>query len=166
MWKHVALTDLRFNEPPPGVYPEPVVPGFPTLDDSYTIFFGGDQYLVQYSGEEKRGFGIFSRASISDGNPTPLRYFLSAGIGGYSPLAHQRGDTFGIGWYYVGASNEFGPIPQAVFGPRDGTGVECFYNVQVNPWLNVTPDIQFLKPEASAIADEAIVYGFRVNTKF
>jgi porin len=43
MWKHVDLTDLRFNEPPPGVYPEPVVPGFPTLDDSYTLYGGFDQ---------------------------------------------------------------------------------------------------------------------------
>lgn len=37
MWKHVKLTDLRFNEPPPGVYPEPTVPGFPTLSNSWTL---------------------------------------------------------------------------------------------------------------------------------
>ncbi len=166
MWKHVDLTDLSFAEPPPGVYPEPTVPGFPTLSDSYTIYTGFDQYLVQFSDKPKRGYGLFGRASISDGNPTPLRYFLSCGIGGYSPIARQRGDTFGIGWYYVGASNEFGPIPQAVFGPRDGNGVETFYNFQVTPWLNVSPDLQFIKPGAGAIADDAVVYGVRVNAKF
>jgi hypothetical protein len=68
-------------------------------------------------------------------------------LGGYSPLGRKRGDKFGLGWYYVGASNEFGPIPQALFGPRDGTGVETFYSYQVTPWCAITPDVQYLKPE-------------------
>lgn len=163
MWKHVDLTDLRFSEPTPGVYPEPTVPGFPTLSDSYTIYYGFDQYLVQFSDPAQGGWGVFGRASISDGNPTPIRYFLSAGLGGGSALRPGKQDRWGVGWYYVGASNEFGPLPQALFGPRDGTGVELYYNFQVTPWLNVTPDVQFIRPEASALADETIVYGVRVN---
>lgn len=164
MWKHVALTDLRFQEPPPGVYPEPTVPGFPTLKDSYTIYYGFDQYLVQYSDQPQKGWGLFGRASISDANPTPLRYFLSTGIGGNSPLRCDRGDNWGIGWYYTGVSDQFGPIPRALFNPHNGTGVELFYNFQVNPWLNVTPDLQFIHPEVRALADgDAVVYGLRVN---
>ncbi|MHB8969324.1 MAG: carbohydrate porin [Pirellulaceae bacterium] len=85
---------------------------------------------------------LFGRASISDGNPTPLRYYLSAGLGGNSPLRCDRGDNWGIGWYYVSASDEFGPLPRAIFDPQDGSGVEVFYNFQVTPWLNVTPDVQ------------------------
>lgn len=172
MWKHVDLTDLSFAEPPPGVYPEPVVPGFPTIDDSYTIYAGFDQFLVQFTAPDPatrrppKGYGLFGRASISDGNPTPIRYFLSMGIGGDSPWCQSRGDTFGIGWYYVGASNEFGPIPQAVFGPRDGTGVEGFYNIPVTPWLNLTPDIQYIRSEVSTLADDAFIYGIRANVKF
>ena len=163
MWKHVELTDLRFNEPPPGVYPEPTVPGFATLSDSYTIYYGFDQYVVQFSDDPQRGFGFFGRASISDGNPTPVRHFLSAGLGGYSPIRQSSGDTFGVGWYYVGASSEFGPLPRAVFGPRNGTGVEAYYNIQVTPWLNVSPDVQYIMPEATAIANDAFVFGVRVN---
>jgi porin len=165
MWKHHDQTDLRFAEPPPGQYPQPTVPGFPTISDAYTIYYGFDQFLVQLSDKPQHGYGLFGRASISDGNPTPLRYFLSAGIGGHSPFGQERGDTFGVGWYYVGASNEFGPLPQALFGPRDGTGVEAFYNFQVTPWLNISPDVQYIRPEAGAIADDAFVYGVRVNAK-
>lgn len=166
MWKHVDLTNLKFAEPPPGVYPEPTVPGFPTLPNSYTIYYGFDQYLVQFADDPSRGYGLFGRASISDGNPTPVRYFLSAGLGGYSPIGRQRGDTFGLGWYYVGASNQFGPLPQFLLGPRDGTGVEAYYNFQVTPWLNVTPDLQYIHPEAGAIANDAFVYGLRTHAKF
>jgi porin len=166
MWKHVELTDLRFNEPPPGVYPEPVVPGFPTLKDSYTIYHGFDQYLRVYSEDSKRGWGLFGRASISDGNPTPVKYFLSGGIGGYSPFAYKRGDTFGIGVYYVGASQEFGPLPRALVGPRDGYGVELFYNFQLTPWMNLTPDFQMIRPEGGALANNSYIGGFRLNMKF
>lgn len=166
IWKHVDLTDLRFNEPPPGQYPQPTVPNFPTKPDSWTTYYGFDQYLVEYGGDGQKGWGLFGRASISDGNPTPVRYFLSAGVGGDSAIRANKNDRWGIGYYYLGASNEFGPIPQFLFGPRDGQGVEMYYNFQVNPWLNVTPDIQFIRPEAGALAsDDAFVYGLRVNLK-
>jgi len=166
IWKHVELTDLRFNEPPPGVYPEPTVPGFPTLWDSYTIYGGFDQYLQVYSEDTKRGWGLFGRYSISDGNPTPIRYFLSAGIGGYSPFRHRQGDKFGVGWFYTGVSREFGPLPRALVGPRDGYGVELFYNAQITPWMNLTPDFQIVKPEGGGIATTSYIGGIRLNFKF
>jgi porin len=165
MWKHHDQTDLSFAEPPPGVYPQPTVPGFATLPDAYTIYYGFDQYLVEFGDKQQRGYGLFGRASISDANPTPVSYFLSAGIGGYSPVGRTRGDQFGVGWYYVGASDEFGLFPQAVFGPRDGQGVEAFYNFQVTPWMNITPDVQYIHPGAGAIADDAFVYGLRGSVK-
>lgn len=166
IWKHVELTNLAFNEPPPGVYPYSTVAGSPTLWDSYTIYYGFDQYVQVYSEETKRGWGVFGRASISDGNPTPIRYFLSLGIGGYSPIRHRQGDQFGIGWFYTGLSNQFGSLPRALFGPRDGYGIELFYNVQITPWMNFTPDFQIIRPEAGAIADTAYIGGFRLNLKF
>lgn len=166
LWKHLSLTNLAFDEPPPGVYPYQPVAGSPTLNDSYTIYYGFDQYVQVYSEDTKRGWGLFGRASISDGNPTPIRYFLSAGIGGYSPVRHRQGDQFGIGWFYTGVSNEFGPRPRALFGPRDGYGVELFYNVRVTPWMSFTPDFQVVKPEAGAIADMAYIGGFRLKLDF
>ena len=162
IWKHVDQTDLSLGEPPP-LYPYPVVPGVPTKRDAYTIYYGFDQYLQVYSDEPRRGWGLFGRFSISDGNPTPLEYFLSAGIGGDSPVRRDSGDTFGIGWFYVGASNEFGPIPQFLLASRDGYGVEFFYNIQVTSCLNVTPDLQYIKPGALGRADESFLYGLRVN---
>ena len=63
----------------------------------------------------------------------------------------------------VGVSNEIGPVPQALFGPGDGTGVEMFY--KVTPWLNITPDVQYIHPGAGGIADDAFIGGVRVNMK-
>ncbi|HIE97613.1 MAG TPA: hypothetical protein EYQ63_11510 [Fuerstia sp.] len=69
-------------------------PGVATLRDSYTIYYGFDQYVKVFPGERRtaapvkppRGWGFFGRFSVSDGNPTPFNYFLSAGIGGDSRL--------------------------------------------------------------------------------
>ncbi len=166
LYKHVELANLAFDEPPPGQYPYTAVAGSPTLSDSYTIYYGFDQYMHVYSEDTERGWGLFGRASISDGNPTPIRYFLSAGIGGYSPIRHRQGDQFGIGWYYTGMSNQFGPRPRAIFGVQDGMGIELFYNVQVTPWMNLTPDFQIVRPEASAVAETSYIGGLRLNLKF
>lgn len=176
IWKHLDLIDLRSNPPPVPDYPyPPVPPGVPTIRDSYTIYYGFDQYFQVFPGgrpsplpkKPPRGWGMFARASISDGNPTPFDFFLSAGIGGDSRLGCDRGDTFGIGWYYTGVTDEIGPVPTAVFGPRDGTGVELYYSLQLTPWLAVTPDLQYIRPEVSALTsgNDAFVYGLRLNMK-
>ena len=45
--------------------------------------------------------------------------------------------------------------------------MEFFYNYQVTPWLNITPDVQWIRPGASALAtDNAFVYGLRINITF
>jgi porin len=163
VWKHLDLPDLAFNEPPPGDYPYPQIPGVPTKSDSYTLYYGFDQFIRVFSRKEQRGWGMFARGAITDGNPNPVKYFLSAGLGGDSAL--RRGDRFGLGWYYVGVSNELGPVPQALFGPRDGSGVEMFYNYKVTPWLNITPDVQYIHPGAGGIADDAFIGGVRLNMK-
>jgi porin len=165
LWKHRELTDLRFNLDP-SFNPLTEEPRFTTLNDSFTIYGGFDQYFQVYSSETKKGWGMFARGSISDGNPTPLRYFLSAGIGGYSPLASRPNDQFGIGWYYTGMSNEFGPLPQRALGIQDGQGIEIFYNVQVNPWMNLTPDFMIINPEAAGIAGRSYIGGLRMTMKF
>jgi len=164
IWKHHSLSNLSFTEPVPGVYPEPTVQGSPTIRNSYTVYYGFDQYLFNWSNDSDWGWGVFGKASISDGNPTPLRYFLSLGIGGDSPFGRERGDTFGLGWYFNGASSAFGPLPRRLFDPRDGTGVEFFYNYQLTPWLSITPDLQYVSPGTS-LGSDSFVYGLRVNTR-
>ena len=167
VWKHQEQLDLRYAFTPPGPGTAAPAIGPATLWDSWVVYSGFDQYLVRYTDNPDRGWGLFGRASIADGNPNPIRYFLSSGVGGYSPLGGSRGDTFGLGWFLVGASDQFGPVPTALFGPRNGIGVEWFYNIQVTPWLNITPDLQWIRPGLGAIStDNAFVYGVRANATF
>jgi porin len=165
IWKHVDSPDLAFEPYVPGDFSQGL-DSLQTKPDAYTIYYGFDQYLFQQADDPNRGWGLFGRASVSDGNPTPLDYFLSFGVGGFNPLGSRTRDRFGLGWYFVGATNEFGPIPQALLAPNDGTGVEAFYNVQVTRCLNITPDVQWIKAGATGIADNSFIYGLRVNASF
>jgi porin len=166
VWKHQEQRDLRFLFTPPEPYAPPAA-GAPTLWDSWVMYYGFDQYFVQFTESPDRGWGLFGRASIGDGNPNPIKYFLSTGIGGFSPLGQQRGDTFGLGWFLAGASDQFGPVPTALFGPRNGMGLEWYYNIQATRWLNITPDVQWIRPGLGAIStDNAFVYGVRANATF
>ena len=154
VWKHQEQLDLRFAFTPPEPGYEPPGNSAATRWDSWLVYYGFDQYVVRYTDNPERGWGLFGRASIADGNPNPIRYFLSTGIGGFSPLGQRRGDTFGLGWFLVGASDQFGPVPTALFGPRNGLGVEWFYNVQATPWLNITPDLQWIRPGLGAFSTD------------
>lgn len=43
--------------------------------------------------------------------------------------------------------------------------MELFYNVQVTPWLIVMPDLQSIRPWAHLVAENAFLFGLRVNMK-
>ena len=180
-YKHVDLVDLRFTPIPPSYPYPPAPPGTPkflTLPDSYTIFYGFDQYLQVFR-EGKAdlrgnlpGWGIFGRAGISDGgtgNPNFKGWHISGGIGGNSPLRHRRGtgDRFGIGYSYTGTSTAWGPIPIGLFGPRDSQVFEAYYKYHITPWISVSPDVQWVKGQLGGLTggDDAFVFGFRMNMK-
>jgi len=99
-----------------------------TKEGSWALYWNADHYLWQDPCDSSRGWGVFGRAGISDGNPNPIEWFLSFGVGGHSLLAGRPDDTFGIGWYYTGISDEFGPFVSSVLG--DGQGVELDYNIR------------------------------------
>ena len=48
LWKHIDLPDLSFSPPAPEYPYPPPVPGVPTIKDSYTLYYGFDQYLKVY----------------------------------------------------------------------------------------------------------------------
>jgi len=147
--------------------PRFIVPatGIPIARQSGTwgIYYNFDQYLVVDSQDPTRGWGVFGRVGISDGNPNPIDWHLSFGIGGNSPIQCRENDTFGLGWYANGISDELGPVATAILGADDGQGIECFYNYAVTPWFHVTPDIQYIHPGAQNVADDALVIGVRAK---
>ncbi|WP_153558018.1 carbohydrate porin [Roseimaritima sediminicola] len=151
-----------------GQDPRIVLPNVPIArqSDSWALYWNFDQYLVTDACNPQQGWGVFGRAGLADDQTNPLSWFLSFGVGGNSQLRGRQSDTFGVGWYYAGTSDELGPLLQAAVGPvGDGQGVEMFYNVAVTPWLHITPDLQFIVPARENV-DTATVAGLRAQLIF
>lgn len=118
-------------------------------DDSWNVYYNFDQYLYEPKKGAGRGVGLFGRFGASDGNPNPVHYFFSAGVGGSGVMDSRPYDQFGLGYYYTIVSS---PTLQKPFFAttkdflRDEWGFEGFYNVALTRWLLLTPDVQVVGP--------------------
>jgi len=83
--------------------------------------------------------------------------------GGKSQIRGHERDTWGVGWYINGISNELRPVATAFLGLENGQGVECFYNYEVTPWFHLTTDVQYIQPIGQNRAGEAVVLAFRAR---
>ncbi len=136
----------------------PSSPPLPTASDSWALYWNFDQQLVANRCDRSKGWGIFGRAAIADEETNPLEWFLSAGVGGTSPIRGRQSDTFGIGWYYAATSNQ---LPGLLLDDY-GQGVEAFYNYQLTPWIHVTPDLQVIDPSRRGV-DTSLLLGLRIK---
>jgi len=151
-----------------GQDPRIILPDVPiaTASDSWSLYTNFDHYLVVDECNPARGWGLFGRGGIADDDTNPLHWFLSFGVGGNAMVSSRPNDTFGIGWYYTGTSDEIGPLLTALLGPiGDGQGVELFYNFAVTDCFNVTPDLQVILPAREQF-DTALLVGLRANLAF
>jgi porin len=132
--------------------------------DSWSVYWNTDQALWVDPCDSSRHWGYFARAGIADSDTNPISYLLSAGLGGASPL--RDGDTFGVGYYYSGTSDEIGPLLVGALGPiGDSQGVEVFYRSQLTESISVTPDFQWVDQAREQVAD-AYLLGLRMNIAF
>jgi len=128
---------------------------------SWMIYYNFDQYLYEPKKGSGEGLGIFGRFGVSDGNPNPMHFFFSIGVGGNGIIPGRPLDRFGIGFYYIDVKNptftsDLGTTTEFL---RDEYGGEIFYNFAITPWLLLTPDIQVIRP-----AQKETVSGKNLNT--
>jgi porin len=117
-----------------------------TKKGSWNMYYNFDQYFYEPKKGSGQGAGVFGRFGASDGNPNPVHYFMSAGVGGKGIIPSRPLDRFGIGYFYIDVKSVSlqGPFRTRKF-LRDEQGLEAFYNVAVTPWLQVTPDLQIIR---------------------
>ena len=117
-------------------------------DNSWCVFYNFDQYLYEVKKGSGQGIGVFGRFGASDGNPNPVHYFYSLGIGGKVLRTPRSLDNFGIGYYYINVSNPTftGSLGNTRSFLGNEWGLEAYYNFAITPWMHLTPDIQYIRP--------------------
>jgi porin len=132
---------------------------------SWWITYLFDQALWVDPTDKTRSWGVFGDLGISDAKPNPIHWSAIVGVGGSSPLANRKLDTFGIAYYYLGFSDGFKNVARVITPVRDERGLELFYNVGVTPWCHVTADLQVITPILER-AETSLVLGLRAKIDF
>ncbi|HAR96509.1 MAG TPA: hypothetical protein DCR97_11190 [Deltaproteobacteria bacterium] len=131
---------------------------------SWNVYYNFDQYLYEAKKGSGQGIGIFGRFGASDGNPNPMQYFYSIGIGGKGIIPGRPLDRFGLGYYYMDVKS---PKFTGLFATRellrDEYGFEAFYNIAITPWMQLTPDIQVIRPAQKDFVDTKGLVPVRKN---
>lgn len=136
-----------------------------TEDGSWAVYYNFDQYLYGDSAKPGMAFGIFGRFGISDGKANSFEQFYSFGIGGKGLFPGRDKDRFGIGYYYLKLSDDLPRIVRRRLLRDHDQGGEIFYNIEIAPWLHVTPDLQILGPARRGV-DTTVVTGVRIRFEF
>jgi porin len=157
-----------FPDISPSAYLDPiaglVVTGTPRTG-SWCLTYNFDQAVYVSPEDPQRKWGVFGNLGIADSNPSPIRWFASTGISGTSPIAGRNRDTFGIGYFFVGLSAELKNLAPVLLPLRDEHGIELYYNLQVTPWCQITPDLQVISPFRDR-ADTSVLVGLRAKIDF
>lgn len=139
-------------------------PVLKTESSDYSIMYDFDQYVYIEPGTTNQGIGLFGRFGMSSGKVNPVQYFYSIGLGGKGIIPSRDNDTFGAGFYCVNASDKMGALLNHIVG--DEMGIEMYYNIEVTPWLHITPDIQIIDPGRKRYSDTTVVAGLRIRLDF
>ena len=136
--------------------PEPESP-------NWSFFYDFDQYLYTSPNDPNQGFGFFGGFGWSPGTVNPMAQSYSLGLGGMGLIPTRPRDRYGAGYYYINVANA---LPDALNANAE-QGIELFYNVEVTPWLHITPDLQFIiypgGDTGPSARNPAIVYGLRMQ---
>ena len=158
--KYTNLTPSAYLDPIEGV----VIVTTPIIG-SWCLAYNFDQSLYVSPEAPERMWGVFGNFGIADQNPSPVRWFASAGISGASQIAGRQADTFGVAYFYVGVSEPLKNFAPLLLQLRDEHGVELYYNVAITPWCQITPDLQVITPFRDR-ADTSLICGLRAMIDF
>jgi porin len=145
--------------------------------DTQAIFYNFDQYLWQPKDDPKRGIGVFFVFGASDGNPCPIKYTYSVGVGARGVIPRRPDDNFGVAWGRVEFSSKFVPFlrQKLSLGLEREDAIEMYYKMALTPWLEVTPDLQIINTAIDKTlgsdrrlhnVDTAVVAGLRIYSRF
>ncbi len=135
----------------------PLLP-FSSSDDNIMVFYNFDQYLYTKADDPTQGFGLFGRFGWARDDVNAIESFYSIGAGGKGLIPTRAKDQYGVAYYLCDVSDRLRPV--AV----QESGIECYYNFEILPWLHLTPDLQIIMmPGGNDDNDVSLVWGLRLQ---
>jgi porin len=137
---------------------------------SWAVYYNFDQYLWMDSRNANTWVGVFGMSGLSDGNPNPIRWNATIGLGAGGLIPGREHDTLGLGYFHIGISDDFKQLLSASPAPpglaqRDEQGVELYYNAAITPWCHLSADLQIVTPSTKDL-DTTVLVGGRLKIDF
>jgi porin len=130
--------------------------------NDYGAYVSADQQLFAEGTDGEQGLGIFMRAAFRSSERFRFPTFWSGGLSYRGMFATRDRDVLGFGVGFHRSSHVYRDLVDRDLA--DETVYELFYAVQVNDWLVVTPDVQYIdNPGGSSDTGQAIAVGVRVR---
>ena len=149
-----------------------------TKDDNWAVGINLDQYLYMPGNGDRgaatgtrdfdfnpEGVGVFFRYAYTPDDRNLFNDFVSGGVGGRGLVPGRPNDRWGVGFWGLFVSEELANIP-GLRRLETEWGMEAYYNIAITPWLQFTPDVQYIQSGLArfpGIDDDVVVLSFRIN---
>ncbi len=157
---YTSLTPSSYLDPLDGVVQLSV-----PKTGSWSLAYNVDQAVYVSPENPDRAWGVFGDFGIADSNPNPIQLFACVGISGFNPMRSRSADSFGIGFFFVGVSEQLKNRSALQPPLHDELGVELFYNAAVSSWYHLTTDIQVIEPFRADV-NTGLLLGVRAHIDF
>ena len=119
------------------------------------------QVFWQAEDDPNRKASILIGGTGGPDNPQFAQWNFIAAVEAYGPIASRPHDRMGVAGWKNWLSDNYKDLLSPVIGLRDTWGVEAYYNVEINPWLHLTANIQVIRNEVRGDS-VAVVPGVRL----
>ena len=125
------------------------------------FYLSVDQDIYRENAEDDQGLSLFARFGWANRDINAITHFYSAG-GQYKGLLPGReSDVLGLGVAHGELSGD------ASFTADHERVVECYYNIEIAPWIQVSPSLQWVEnPGGTNAVNDAVIAGVRAQIAF
>ncbi|MBN2583587.1 MAG: carbohydrate porin [Planctomycetes bacterium] len=132
--------------------------------DDLGLYLSCDQVCLHENDlGDGQGLGVFFRCGFADGEVNEIKTFYSTGLQYRGLLPGRDSDVAAVGF----ATGRLTNSPGEGFTSSHETVLEAYYNVEVTPWLSISPNVQYIANPGGdeAVTDDTVV-GVRIQLAF
>jgi porin len=133
--------------------------------DDVGFYLTCDQMLAKENSDpqDNQGLGAFFRFGYAPSKRNDITNFWSFGFQYQGLFEEREEDVLGVGF----AQGFFADSADLTYTEDYESVLEIYYNVQVTPWFNLSPNFQYVaNPGGSGLASDAVVLGVRTQITF
>jgi len=130
--------------------------------DNYGIYGLAEYQIFREGSHRYQGLSVFVRVGMANEEVNQFDLYTGGGLVYTGLISGRDEDQVGLA---VAVAHNGDDFRQANPGfQNEEIALEGTYRIQVNPWMSVQPDVQYIiNPTADASADDAFVIGTRVE---